>query len=269
MEIRTYLDVAEASRKRFLQLRKLADGPWEDCLLGEWSTMSGTFGNRRYQCRTSQCCRYVAIRITGVRIVAAAVCEEGEQVPYAIGRMVRRVEDLGGEWIDGVFDTVPGFDLDAFWRGYDWTDEGVPDEAFAATVPDAGVAHEREVPSTPDTDEHEPKCRCSQPPFWFEDFDTKDLGTDNTKGRSGEVSLEQCRHCGAYWLRYFVEPPYRASAHWYRGLITVAQAQEEVTPSNAADLLAVLPWHFRGGSYFKSLGRLVQGGADVDEYRGP
>ena len=121
MLIATYLDKENEDRRNFSQWRNESDGVWNDCIVGEWSTMSGTFGSRRYFYRVSNCQKYWALKVEGAptRIVAAAVTEGDSPSEEVIGRMVKRVEDSGGEWIDGVLDAAYGFDLDVFWEAYD------------------------------------------------------------------------------------------------------------------------------------------------------
>ena len=99
------------------------------------------------------------------------------------------------------------------------------------------------------------ECRCMTPPFWYQDYETEEVGIDETNGRFGEVSVETCKWCGNLWLRYLVEyPAFSESGRWYRGLVT-PEMLESLRPEQAPDLLASLPWHFYGGSYFRTTGR--------------
>ena len=108
------------------------------------------------------------------------------------------------------------------------------------------------------------ECRCMTPPFYFLDYDSQSLGVDETNGRFGEVTIETCKECGKKWLRYFVEyPSFSESGRWYRGLVT-PEIVKLVTPERALELLASLPWHFYGGSYFRSTGRRGTGPVMVD-----
>jgi hypothetical protein len=102
------------------------------------------------------------------------------------------------------------------------------------------------------------------PPFHYLDYDTVSLGIDGTKNRGGEVTVETCKACGSRWLRYFVEyEAFSQSGRWYRGLVT-EEMLESLKPEQAAELLASLPWHFYGGSYFRTLGRRGSGPILVD-----
>jgi hypothetical protein len=120
MLIATYLDQNNESRRNFSKWRNWAKGDWKDCIVGEWSTMSGTFGTHQFFYRVSDCRKFWALKLNGfpTRIVAAAVTEGDARTEEVIGRMVKRVENAGGEWIEGVFGAADGFDLDAFWRAY-------------------------------------------------------------------------------------------------------------------------------------------------------
>lgn len=107
-------------------------------------------------------------------------------------------------------------------------------------------------------------CHCMTPPFSFKDYDSQLLGVDETNGRFGEVSIETCKACGSRWLRYFVEyEAFSESGRWYRGQVT-PEMVESLTPEQAPELLADLPWHFYGGSYFRTTGRKGYGSVSVD-----
>jgi hypothetical protein len=108
------------------------------------------------------------------------------------------------------------------------------------------------------------ECRCMTPPFDYRDFESERVGVDETKGRHGEVSIETCRHCGAKWLHYLVEyEAFSESGRWYRGLAT-PEMLRSLRPDGAVALLEGLPWHFYGGSYFRTRGRRGSGPVLVD-----
>lgn len=107
-------------------------------------------------------------------------------------------------------------------------------------------------------------CPCLNPPFDYRDYNEKYIGRDETHGHFGDVRLDTCKHCGALWLRYFVEyEAFTASGRWYRGFINEETAQK-VTPENAVEILQSLEWRFVGGSYFHSTGFKSSGEVDVD-----
>lgn len=97
-------------------------------------------------------------------------------------------------------------------------------------------------------------CRCLTPPFDYRDFESQDVGVDETKGRFGAVSIETCKLCGRKWLRYLVEyEAFSKSGRWFRGAVPVDTAHT-VTPETAIAVLEGLAWYFVGGSYFDSTG---------------
>jgi len=110
----------------------------------------------------------------------------------------------------------------------------------------------------------EPQFCCSNPPFYFDDFQIIPIGIDETNGRFGEVSIHICKSCQSKWLRYFVEyEAFSESGRWYRGLIS-DEVANTVTPENAVEILEGLDWYYRGGSYFKTDGQKGSGRVSVD-----
>ena len=80
-----------------------------------------------------------------------------------------------------------------------------------------------------------------------------------TNGRYGEVTLLTCVHCGTKWLHYLVEyEAFTASGRWFRAPIS-EEAIATITPEQAVPFLEQQPWHFLGGSYFRSRGRRSSG----------
>jgi hypothetical protein len=99
------------------------------------------------------------------------------------------------------------------------------------------------------------ECTCMRPAFDYRDFDRAELGVDPANGRFGDVSLQRCRHCGRAWLHYHYEvEAFSRSGRWYRGLLSEEQAAR-ATADNALRVLAELPWHHYGGSWFETTGR--------------
>jgi hypothetical protein len=102
------------------------------------------------------------------------------------------------------------------------------------------------------------------PPFTYRDYDSRPIGVDETNGRFGEVSVDTCKACGRMWLHYFVEYAFfPKSGRWYRGLVT-PEMVESLTPERAPELLASLPRHFYGGSFFGTRGREGTGPVGID-----
>jgi hypothetical protein len=107
-------------------------------------------------------------------------------------------------------------------------------------------------------------CICMKPPFHYADFDSMEIGVDETNGRFGEVSIKSCRRCKRKWLHYHIEyQAFSESGRWYRGLLS-DEVAKSVTPATAVGILEDLDWHFYGGSYFKTKGRKGSGQISVD-----
>ncbi len=110
----------------------------------------------------------------------------------------------------------------------------------------------------------EATCKCYLPPLHFSDFEIAFLGTDETKGRFADVSVETCRHCHTKWLKYAVEfEGFRNSGRWYRGIIQEADCTK-MTPQKAVAYLEKLDWYIYGGSYFSSTGKYGKGHVRAD-----
>lgn len=107
-------------------------------------------------------------------------------------------------------------------------------------------------------------CVCMKPPFDFKDFDIRNIGTDGTSGRYGEVNIHKCKKCGNHWLHYFVEyEAFAKSGRWFKGVISENEI-ESITPKNSITFLESLEWYFYGGSYFDSTGKIGKGEIQVD-----
>ncbi|HEV7590979.1 MAG TPA: hypothetical protein VGO40_22900 [Longimicrobium sp.] len=99
------------------------------------------------------------------------------------------------------------------------------------------------------------ECRCATPPIDHRDYEEDDVGVDDGHGRFGDVRIDRCRWCGRLWLHYQHElEAFSRSGRWYRGVVTPEQATG-ATPDNALEILAKLPWHLYGGSFFGTTGR--------------
>lgn len=108
------------------------------------------------------------------------------------------------------------------------------------------------------------ECRCFVSPFDYGDFVSTPVGIDRTNGRHGEVSIEACIRCGTKWLHYFVEhEAFTASGRWFRAPIS-DEAIATLIPEQAVPFLQLQPWHFVGGSYFRSRGQRSSGAINAD-----
>ena len=100
---------------------------------------------------------------------------------------------------------------------------------------------------------HMTGCVCEQGGARFTQFETQDVGCDETEGRFADVTLDRCRSCGRVWLRYLVEyEAFSRSGRWARGLIG-EEAAQTITPQAAVDHLNGLEWYLYGGSSFDGI----------------
>lgn len=89
-------------------------------------------------------------------------------------------------------------------------------------------------------------CQCTTK-YPFQNATVQDLGLDSD---FAEVSVERCKVCGQYWLRYFYEnEAFSRSARWYLGAIESSEA-ESVTIQSARAVLESLGSYFQGGRWF-------------------
>ena len=107
-------------------------------------------------------------------------------------------------------------------------------------------------------------CICQKPPFSYLNYDTVELGIDETNGRFAEVNLQTCKHCGTQWLDYFVEiEGFSSHIKWFKAIIDEVQV-EEITPENAIGYIERADWYFYGGSYYVSVVSIGSGKINVD-----
>jgi len=99
-------------------------------------------------------------------------------------------------------------------------------------------------------------CICLNLPMSYNHYKNIGfIGVDETEGRFGEVNIKQCKHCGRYWLHYFVEyEEFSESGRYFMGVITL-EAAKTIKPETAIDYLDSLEWHLYGGSYFGGKGK--------------
>jgi hypothetical protein len=96
-------------------------------------------------------------------------------------------------------------------------------------------------------------CACEQAGASYRQFESRDLGCDETEGRFAEVTLDRCRTCGRLWLHYLVEyEAFSRSGRWARGLISDESART-IRPEAAVPYLNGLDWYLYGGSYFDGI----------------
>jgi hypothetical protein len=97
-------------------------------------------------------------------------------------------------------------------------------------------------------------CICGHPPFHFSDYESRELGEDSASEDVTTVSIEKCKHCGRYWLRYLLEQPeFSKSGRWWRVPIDSSNA-ETIEADDARSYIEQQVEGFVGGSYFESRG---------------
>ena len=108
------------------------------------------------------------------------------------------------------------------------------------------------------------RCRCLAPECNVDAFHETDIGADSTSSYFSNVSFFDCRFCGSRWLYCSVaEEVFSRPNRWYRGPISLKQSRT-ITPEYAAEILAILPWYFCGGSDFDTNGRVASGPVSID-----
>jgi|GEM_PF-726678 len=102
-------------------------------------------------------------------------------------------------------------------------------------------------------------CACTESNYNHENFVITSVGIDQTGGRYGEVSLQQCKICQRNWLHYFYESAsISKSGRWYRTIISDKNATE-IDPEKAITLLEKSNWYLYGGSYYSGIIRRSKG----------
>jgi len=92
-----------------------------------------------------------------------------------------------------------------------------------------------------------PECPCLAGETYYQNFDSRLVGTDSDYG---EVTVLRCKRCGQFWLHYLMEYEYlTAAGRWFHGPIT-PEIAASVKPGTAREVLEALDWYFRGGSAF-------------------
>ncbi|MDR2238041.1 MAG: hypothetical protein LBE92_18110 [Chryseobacterium sp.] len=106
-------------------------------------------------------------------------------------------------------------------------------------------------------------CACEKPDHHYTEYRSSELGTDQTNGRNGEVTIQQCKLCQRIWIHYFVEYEHHSkSGRWYKGIVS-KKDRLQITPENAVEYLESLDWYVYGGSFFESTGTFGQGKLNI------
>lgn len=97
---------------------------------------------------------------------------------------------------------------------------------------------------------HTSDCICKTPPFSYLNYDTEELGIDETNGRFAEVNIQTCKHCQTKWLNYFIAiEGVSSNSKWFKGIIDAAHVAS-IKPETALAYLENCEWYFYGGSYY-------------------
>jgi hypothetical protein len=91
-------------------------------------------------------------------------------------------------------------------------------------------------------------CRCAKPPFYYKDYEINIFGEDSTYG---EISINKCKKCGTYWLKYLIdEPQYTKSGRWWWVEISKNQS-ESLTLEDVKDYIMSQDVCWVGGSFYE------------------
>lgn len=90
-------------------------------------------------------------------------------------------------------------------------------------------------------------CNCNKPPFYYLDYNSIYLGTDDNYA---DITIDTCKNCGKKWLKYLIEEEhYTKSGRWWRAPID-SSIVNILTAENSKELIESLDWCFVGGSYY-------------------
>ncbi|MFH5227618.1 hypothetical protein [Antrihabitans spumae] len=118
-------------------------------------------------------------------------------------------------------------------------------------------ATESEAPQTSSPED----CVCRNRPLTYTELDSHYLGTDHTDGRHGEVTINQCHHCGQRWLRYYYEGWHSYAGRWFQTPVSPV-IEQTVKPETATAVLDCREY-FCGGSHFSGKVRWTSGPVDL------
>jgi hypothetical protein len=94
-------------------------------------------------------------------------------------------------------------------------------------------------------------CRCRRPPFHYQDYERAVLGDDR---HWAEVSVDRCKFCGTYWLKYLIEEAHHtASGRWWRVILPESD-RDSIQAEDARAFIERQASGFYGGSHFASRG---------------
>jgi hypothetical protein len=102
-------------------------------------------------------------------------------------------------------------------------------------------------------------CKCCTPPFNASDFLIVELGTDVSSGKWGDVTVEQCKACYTYWIKYLYEnEAFSKSGRWFRAVLA-DNWRYSISSESVIAYLEQLDWYYYGGSYYETAGKKGKG----------
>ncbi|SRR5258708_3449734 len=102
-------------------------------------------------------------------------------------------------------------------------------------------------------------CACLDEQCSKNAFEITALTTFRVEGMVNSLDVGHCGECGSAWIWYSIEDEGRAGwGKWFRGLLP-AGAEDGLTVDQAFSILEDLPWHFYGGSYYRTSGERSAG----------
>lgn len=121
--------------------------------------------------------------------------------------------------------------------------------------------HQPPTPSEPSLTLSPEDCVCRIRPLTYTELDSHYLGTDHTDGRHGEVTIDQCHHCGLRWLRYYYEGWHSDAGRWFQTPVSPV-IEQTVKPETATAVLDCREYLY-GGSHFSGTARWRSGPVDL------
>ena len=91
------------------------------------------------------------------------------------------------------------------------------------------------------------RCACKNPPFYYQDYEIVSLGEDG----QGEITLETCKTCGTFWLKYLIEDPHFSdSSRWWRAEVANNEISS-ISVGYAKEYIESQDQCFAGGSFYQ------------------
>jgi hypothetical protein len=106
-------------------------------------------------------------------------------------------------------------------------------------------------------------CVCLDEQCSKDEFEITSLTVFRVEGMVNTLDYGSCKECGSFWLWYSIEDESRAGwGKWFRGALP-SGSEDGLTADEAFAILEALPWHFYGGSYYRTAGERSPGPVHV------